>query len=97
VTLCAFSSLYHEMYFGWYRGKGSGNERGKYGRKGHPAVWDRPLGSNYFEEAVHHFPFERKSDFNNEVPLKGYDNQKEEWPKCKHGEDFLMQMFVEGG
>lgn len=36
------------------------------------------------------FHLREKSDFNNEVPLKGYDNQKEEWPKCKHGEDFLM-------
>jgi hypothetical protein len=26
-----------------------------------------------------------------------YDNRREDWSKCMHGEDCLVQMFVEGG
>ena len=36
-----------------------------------------------------------KSDFTKECPLRGYDNRKEDWPKCMHGEDCLLQMFTE--
>ena len=39
---------------------------------------------------------ESKSDFTKECPLRGYDNRKEDWPKCMHGEDCLVQMFTEG-
>jgi hypothetical protein len=35
-------------------------------------------------------------DFNKEVRLRSYDNMGEDWPKCMHGEDCLVQMFVEG-
>jgi hypothetical protein len=41
-------------------------------------------------------PVESKSQFTNENPLRGYDNRKEDWPKCMHGEDCLLQMCTEG-
>jgi hypothetical protein len=55
-----------------------------------PIVWEGSLGSDEFDEPVYHFPVESKSDFTKECPLRGYDNQKEDWPKCMHGEDFLV-------
>ena len=36
------------------------------------------------------FLVESKSDFTKEAPLRGYDKQKEEWPKCMHDEDYLV-------
>ena len=64
--------------------------------KGTPIVWEGSLGPNFFEELVYQFPPESKSDFTKEFPLRGYDNQKEDWPKCMHGEDYIVQMFTEG-
>ena len=60
-------------------------------------MWEGSLGLDFFEEALYErFPVESKSDFTKETPLRGYDEQKEEWPKCMHGEDCLVQMFTKG-
>ena len=77
-------------------GKGfrSGREKGE--TKGTPIVWEGSLGPNFFEEPVYQFLPESKSDFTKECPLRGYDKQKEDWPKCMLGEDCLVQMFTEG-
>ena len=84
------------MFGGSSRGKGFGKRRGKGGTKGTPIVWERSLGPDFFEEPVDQFPFESKSDFTKECPLRGYDNRKEDWPKCMHGEDCLVKMFTKG-
>jgi hypothetical protein len=86
-----------DMSSGSSRGKGVGNDRRKDGGKLPPICFDGPLGPDYFEEAVFNFPVQSKRDFNKEVRLRSYDNKREDWPKCMHGEDCLVQMFVEGG
>jgi hypothetical protein len=63
-----------------------GEERGT---KGTLIVWKGSLGPDFFEEPVYQFSPENKSDFTKECPLRGYDNRKEDWPKCMHGEDCL--------
>ena len=74
---------------------GSSKGRGK--GKGTIIVWKGSLGPNFFEEALYkRFLVESKSDFTKEAPLSGYDERKEEWLKCMHGEDCLVQMFTEG-
>ena len=72
----------------------AGVERGA----GRVLVWeDGPtVGPEFFGEAVYEFPVERKSDFTKDSPLRGYDNRREEWPKCSHGEDCVVQMMTEG-
>jgi hypothetical protein len=45
---------------------------------------------------VYKFPVERKGEFTKEKPLRGYDDRKEDWPKCMYGEDCLVQMCAEG-
>jgi len=45
---------------------------------------------------VYEFPVESKSDFTKETPLRGYDNHREDWPKCIYVEDCLVQMCAEG-
>jgi hypothetical protein len=45
---------------------------------------------------VYYFLVETQRDFTKECPLRGYDNRKEDWPKYRHGEGCLVQMFVEG-
>ena len=77
-------------------GKGFGIGIGKWGRKGPPIVWDGPLGPESFPEAVYEFPVKSKSDFSDDSSLRGYDPCKEDWPKCVHGEDYLVQMCAEG-
>jgi hypothetical protein len=47
-------------------------------------------------EAVFEFLVLSKSDFTNESPLRGYDKRKEDWPKCMHGEDCLVQLMTDG-
>jgi hypothetical protein len=79
------------------RERGSRNERAKGVGKGPPICYDGPLGPNYFEEAAYEFPVQIKNDFNKEVRLWYYDKRREDWSKCMHGEDCLVQMFVEGG
>ena len=64
-----------------------GEERG---RKGPPVVWEGSIGPEFFLEAVYEFPVESKSDFTKETPLRGYDNRREDWPKCIYGEDCLV-------
>ena len=75
-------------------GKDSG--RGKGARKGPPIVWLGSIGPEDFPEAVYEFPVESRSDFSKDSPLRGYDNRIEDWPKCMHGEDCLVQMLTEG-
>ena len=77
-------------------GKGFGFERGKGDRKGPPIVWAGSIGPESFLEAVYEFPVESRSDFTKDSPLRGYDNRREDWPKCMHGEDCLVQMCAEG-
>lgn len=80
--------------------RGSGSGKGlsfgsaKGGRKGPPIVWDDvgSLGPDYFGEAVYEFPVQSKHDFTKDKPLRGYTKSKEDWPKCMHGEDCLVQM-----
>jgi len=59
-------------------------------------VWEGSIGPEFFLEAVYEFLVESKSDFTKETPLRGYDNRREDWPKCMHGEDCLVQMCAEG-
>jgi hypothetical protein len=77
------------MFGGSSRGKGKGT-------KGTPITWEGSLGPEDFDEPVYHFLVETKRDFTKECLLRGYDNRKEDWSKCRHGEDCLVQMFVEG-
>ena len=76
--------------------KGFGIGTGKGGRKGPLIVWEGSVGSDSFSEAVYEFPVLSKSGFSNEASLRGYDNHKEDWPKCIHGEDCLVQMCADG-
>ena len=85
-----------DMSGGSSSAKGFGRGSGKGGRKGPPIVWDGPVGSEFFDEAVYEFPVECKYDFSNDSPLRGYDDRREEWPKCSHGEDCVVQMMTEG-
>jgi len=71
-----------------------GREKGA--RKGPPIVWVGSIGPELFSEAVYEFPVESKSDFTKDSPLRGYDNRREDWPKCMHGENCLVQMCAEG-
>ena len=77
-------------------GKGFGLGRGKGSRKGPPIVWPGSIGPEDFPEAVNEFPVESRSDFTKDSPLRWYDNRIEDWPKCMHGEDCLVQMCVKG-
>ena len=45
---------------------------------------------------MYEFLVESKSDLTKEAPLRVYDNCKEDWTKCIHGEDCLVQMCAEG-
>ena len=74
-----------------------GSSRGRVKGKGTIIRWEGHLGLDFFEKALYErFPVESKSDFTKEAPLRRYNEQKEEWPKCMHGEDCLVQMFTEG-
>ena len=64
-----------------------GSFRGREKGKGTTIRWEGPLGLDFFEEALYEwFLVESKSDFTKEAPLRGYDEWKEEWPKCMHGD-----------
>ena len=77
-------------------GKGFGGGRGKGLRKGPPIVWEGPVGPEIYPEPVFEFPVQSKSEFTTTKPLRGYNNHKEDWPKCMHGEDCLVQMMTKG-
>ena len=78
------------MSGGSSREKGFGSGRGKGGTKGTSIVWEGSLGLGFFKKPVYQFPPKSKSDFTKECPLRGYDNRKEDCPKCMHGEDCLV-------
>ena len=59
-------------------------------------MWEGSIGPDFFSKAVYEFPFESMSDFTKETPLRGYDNRIEDWTKCMHDEDCLVQMCTEG-
>ena len=82
------------------RGSSSGKDfdsgKGKGGRKGPPVVWDGPLGPDLFLEPIFEFPAQSNREFTRETPLRRYDNHKEDWPKCRHGEVCLVQICTDG-
>ena len=84
------------MSGGSSRGKGFGSGRGKGGQRELPLCGRGLLGLISLRNQCISSPPESKSDFTKECPLRGYDNRKEDWPKCMHGEDCLVQMFTEG-
>jgi hypothetical protein len=84
------------MFGGSSSGKGFGTRRGKGGRKGPPIMWEGSVGPESYSEAVYEFSVESKGEFTKEKPLRGYNDCKEDWPKCMHGGDCLVQMCVEG-
>ena len=61
-------------------------------------MWDGPLDPDLFPELVlvFEFPAQNKREVTRETPLRQYDNRKEDWPKCRHGEDCLVQMCTDG-
>ena len=96
ATLKHQSSLYTQMSGGGSSGKNYyGFRKGKGGRKGYPIIWEGPLGPDFFPEPVFEFLPQHKSEFTNEIPLRQYDNRREPWSKCRHGEDCLVQMWPE--
>ena len=75
-------------------GKGFGGGRGKGLRKGPPIVWEGPVGPEIYPEPVFEFSVQSKSEFTTTKPLRGYDNSKEDWPKCMtEGEDGCRRFF----
>jgi hypothetical protein len=56
-------------------------------------VWEGSLSPDSFEEPIEQFHLESKSDFTRERPLRSYDNCTEDWLKCCHGEDRVVQMY----
>jgi hypothetical protein len=75
--------------------KGVGRRRGKGEKKGDPIVWEGSLGPDFYDEPLFEFPLESKSDFNRECPLRGYDSYKEDWPRCRHDLDCIVQMCTD--
>jgi hypothetical protein len=59
-------------------------------------VWEGSVGSESYSKAVYEFPVECEGEFTKEKPLRGYDDRKENWPKCMYAEDCLVQMCAEG-
>ena len=76
--------------------KGFGAGRGKVVRQGPPIVWEGSVGPEIYLEPLYEFPVQSKSEFTTTKPLRGYDNRKEDLPKCMHGEDYVVQMMTEG-
>jgi hypothetical protein len=74
-------------------GGSSSRGRGNGVRKGPLIVWEGSLGSDSFEEPIEQFLLESTSDFTRERPLRSYDNRTEDWPKYRHGEDCVVQMY----
>ena len=75
--------------------KGFSAGRGKGVRKGPSIVWEGSVGPEIYPEPVYEFPVQSKSDFSTTKLHRGYDNRKEDWPKCMHGEDCVVQMMTE--
>jgi hypothetical protein len=70
---------------------GGSSSRGR--GKGVRIVWEGYLGPDSFKKPIEQFSLESKSDFTRERPLRSYDNRTEDWPKCHHGEDCVVQMY----
>ena len=77
------------------RGKGFGSGRGKGGRRELPLCGRGLLGLISLRNQCISFP-PRARVISLKSALRGYDNRKEDWPKCMHGEDCLVQMFTKG-
>lgn len=47
-------------------------------------------------DPLENFPLQGKKDFRPPRRLHPYDNKKEEWPKCCHGDNYVVQVY-DGG
>jgi hypothetical protein len=59
-------------------------------------MWEGSVGTKSYSEAVYEFPVKSKGEFTKEKPLRGYDDRKEDLPKCMHGENCSVQMCAKG-
>ena len=66
------------------------------GKGGAPVVWPGSYGPDWYPDPLEHFPLQGKKDFRPPVFLRPYDTRKEEWPKCCHGENCVMQVYHAG-
>ena len=81
-------------------GRGRGGRRGR-GRGGQgvsePITWPGSFCPSYYLPPPPELPLEQKSDFTHpHGQLRHYDDREEEWPKCVHGDDVVVQMY-DGG
>ena len=63
------------------KGKGKGTD---------PVVWPGSYGPDWYPDPLDNFPLEGKKDFHPPSRLRPYDNRKEEWPKCCHGDNCVV-------
>ena len=69
-------------------GKGKGTD---------PVVWPRSYGPDWYPDPLENFPLQGKKYFRTPSRLRPYDNRKEEWPKCCHGDNCVVQVYSNGG
>ena len=59
-------------------------------------VWPGFYGLDWYPDPLENFPLKGKKDFCPPSKLRPYDNMKEEWPKCCHGENCVVQVYDSG-
>jgi hypothetical protein len=71
---------------------------GKGKEKGTDLVfWLGCYGPDWYPDPQEYFPLQGKKDFHPPSRLRPYDNRKEEWPKCCHGDNCVVQVYSDGG
>ena len=79
---------------------GRGRGRGRRGNPPHHFVWEGSFGPEEYEPPLEQFPLEGIHTFVGARRLRPYDDRREEWPKCAHGEHCVVQVFdswIDGG
>ena len=57
-------------------------------------------GPDWYKYPLENFPLQGKSNFRPPSRLPSYDNRKEEWSKCCHDENCVVQVYdggIDGG
>ncbi|WVZ74513.1 hypothetical protein U9M48_022685, partial [Paspalum notatum var. saurae] len=79
---------------------GRGRGRGRRGNPPHHFVWEGSFGPEEYEPPLEQFPLEGIHTFVGARRLRPYDDRRDEWPKCAHGEHCVVQVFdswIDGG
>ncbi|CAL5052293.1 unnamed protein product [Urochloa decumbens] len=75
------------------RGRGGRGRRGRGGEALLPTTWPGSFGPTVYDAPLDILPVQGRAYYAPPNSLRPYDDRRDEWPVCHHGESCLVQLY----